>query len=590
MKKWLLFIFVVLGVFRGFAEPLPADDILKFVRSKLPTDPIKLSGDLQLIAKNKHKTSYPVVMELNWGATPPEATYNIGKETMTIIWNNERPTYRFSNSKNTPTADILGSGMTWADLSFSVLWWPNSKLIDEGKKLDRACYIVDVPIPNSDNTMRLWIEKKMGMLMESRTIDKKGQSLRRLKIKSLKKMSGMWVAKDLELTNYKTGKKTTLRISSLDWEEPKPTPVAMFDSADAVNQLAFDLYTTLSTEQEGNLFLSPYSISSALAMTYGGTRGETETQMADVFHFGGQGATHPAFSTLRKKLNRIQNNGNVQLSVANSLWPQVDYAFLSDYLAMTKEFYGSEIQPVNYKSDTARLKINNWVESKTNNRIKDLIPAGTLDPLTRLVLANAIYFKGNWASQFKKEATRPAPFKLADGTTTNAPMMSQEGDFKLARSKEFQALELPYEGNNLSMIILLPNDPDKLPVLGNEILATLEFNETDVFVQLPKFKIESSFGLSDTLATMGMPLAFNPDKADFSGMDGTKNLYIGAILHKAFIEVNEEGTEAAAATAVVMKARSIPPQFIANRPFLFLIRENASSTILFIGRVLNPNA
>lgn len=255
-----------------------------------------------------------------------------------------------------------------------------------------------------------------------------------------------------------------------------------------------------------------------------------------------------------------------------------------------KEFYGSEIETVDYKTDAegARNKINSWVEERTNDRIQNLIPEGLLNPLTRLVLANAIYFKGNWAHQFNPGTTRPAPFTRLDGTTIDVPMMSQTGTFKLAHSEEFKALELPYEGGDLSMIVLLSNKSGTLPSIDHETLDTLEFNERRLMVQLPKFKLESSFQLGDTLAAMGMPLAFS-NQADFSRMTGTRDLSIGAVVHKAFVEVNEEGTEAAAATAVMMRSKSMPPQFIANHPFLFIIRENSTGTILFIGRVMDPS-
>ncbi len=591
MKKLLLSIFVFSCAFRGYSEPIPADDILAFVRSKLPSDPLKLTGSLKIKApRGFTKDNLPVEMELDWGAAAPVAKYKIGKESLTITWNDDIPNYQFSNPKNNPTDDILESEVNWADLSFSVLWWPNSKLIDEGKKLDRSCYIVEVPVPDSPNTMRLWIEKKMGMLLEAQTLDARKKEIRRMKIKSIKKMDGMWVAKDLEIRDKASGNKTTLQITDLQWETPKAT-VTAFDPSESVNQLSIDLYKKLSGGNDGNLFLSPYSISAALAMTYGGARGETAGQMDATLHFGGQGATHPALSHLRKKLNGIQEKGHVQLSVANSLWPQKDYTFLPDYLALTKEFYGSEIEPVDFKTDTegVRQQINAWVGDQTNDRIKDLIPEGMLDPMTRLVLANAIYFKGDWASQFKPERTRPAPFKLADGKTVEVPMMSQTADFRLAHTPDFQALELPYEGGDLSMLILLPNASDKLPDLNLEMIDGLEFNKMEVMVQLPKFKLESTFRLGDTLAAMGMPLAFS-DQADFSGMTGTRDLFIGEVVHKAFVEVNEKGTEAAAATAVIMGRMSMPPQFIVDHPFLFLIRENSTGTILFIGRVMNPSS
>lgn len=586
LKKLLLASLVYVCSIGSFAELLPADDILAYVRTKLPDDPLKLTGSLKVKARNGFtQASMPVVMELDWGANTPTATYRIDKESLTITWQGDRPGYAFSNPANQPTSTILDTGITWADLSFSVLWWPGSKLIREEKKINRDCYVVDVPVPDSKNTMRLWIEKKMGMLLEAQTLDAKQKELSRMKIKSIKKMDGMWVAKDLEIRDKQTGSKTTLQISDLEWKNSRPTAAA-FDPADSVNELAVDLYKTLAAENGGNLFFSPYSISSALAMTYGGARGETAEQIEKTLHFGGQDATHPAFSYLRKTLNNIQEKGPVQLSVAHALWPQQDYAFLPDYLALTKAFYGSEIHPVDYMTDSegARQKINGWVEEQTNDRIQDLIGEGVLSPLTRLVLANAIYFKGDWASRFKTENTRSAPFTLPDGTNVDVPMMAQTGDFKLARTDTLQALELPYEGGTLSMLILLPNPGEDLALPFPE---ELELSETEVMVQLPTFKLEAEFYLGDTLASLGMPLAFS-NQADFSGMDGSRNLFIDEVIHKAFVEVSEEGTEAAAATAVGMRTTSMPPMFEVNRPFLFLIREKSTGIILFIGRVTDP--
>lgn len=594
MKKLLVLVFFVSQVLCGFAEVIPADSILKYVRTKLPDTPLQLTGSLIAKAKNGFKKSYPVRMDLDWGADEPTAIYTIEKESLTITWNADLPTYTFSNKKNKPTSEIMGTGITWADLSFSVLWWPNSKLVDEGKKLNRACFIVEVPVPDSDQTMRLWIEKKMGMLMEAHTLNHKGKKQRRLKIKSIKKMDGMWVAKDLELTNYESGNKTTLQISDLKWKKPKETnPSAVaFDPSESINQLGLDLYAKLADEHQGNLFFSPYSISSALAMTYGGARGETAKEMSKALHFGGQGATHPAFSYLRKKFGDIQNKSHVQLAVANSLWPEKSYTFKPDYLAMTQEFYGAEIEAVNFKfePEMARLHINSWVENQTASLIKDLLPKGSVDAMTRLVLANAIYFKGDWAKQFDPQATAERLFTLTSGHEIPVPMMSKTSRFGYAEANEFKALELPYKGDDLSMLVLLPNQTNHFPSLNNEILSSLEFKTNEVIVQLPKFKIETTFSLTETLAALGMPLAFS-DQADFSGMDEIQALNISSVIHKAFIDVDETGTEAAAATAVTIRAASLgkpSPQFIANRPFLFLIRENSTGTILFMGRVMNP--
>ena len=590
MKKIPATLLAALCATATLAQPIPADSLLEFVREKLPTRPLRLTGTLKVRARNGFtKTTLPVEMDLDWGAVPPHARYRIGDETLDISWNNGIPSYAFSDPQASPTSRIAGTGLTWADLSFSVLWWPNSRLVGEERKINRECFVVDVPVPGTDgDTMRLWIEKKMGMLLEMQARNADGKTTRRLRIKSIKKMDGMWVAKDMELLDKKTENKTLLTISGLKWGDSS-APQTAFDPVEAVNQFAFNLYGRLSKQKEGNLFLSPYSISSALAMVYGGARGETATQMEKTLHFAGQEATHPAFSILRKRLNKIGKEGEVQLLVANSLWPQKGYAFLPGYLSLTKKFYGSEIRPVDYQSDTegARKEINEWVEKKTEGRIEDLIPEGMLNASIRLVLANAIYFKGNWARQFDAERTHPAPFKLSDGGSVEVQMMSQTASFRIARAEKFQALELPYEGADLSMLILLPNPGEGLPSLGTNTLATLDFRKRETIVKLPRFKVESSFQLGDTLAALGMPLAFSR-RADLSGMDGSRNLSIGAVVHKAFVEVNETGTEAAAATAVGVRLTSMPSQFVIDRPFLFVIRENGSGAILFIGRVVRP--
>ena len=361
---------------------------------------------------------------------------------------------------------------------------------------------------------------------------------------------------------------------------------------------AFDLYRKLR-EDEGNLFFSPYSISTALAMTYAGARGNTESQMAQTLHFSlDQEQLHPAFASLESRLKAVQERGNIKLAVAHSLWPQIDYAFLEGFISLVKENYGVLISPVNYaQTEAARKKINTWVEKKTEDKIKDLIPPGLIDALTTLVLVNAIYFKGNWARQFDPSLTKGATFWMRPAEGIEVPMMTQQQDFRYAESESVQVLELPYVGGDLSMFVVLPRKVDGLAELENALTAenlekwTSDLWEREVFVALPVFKMSGKFMLGGTLASMGMTDAFGSN-ADFSGMDGSKSLFISEVIHQAFIDVNEEGTEAAAATAVVM-ARSIPPPvptFRADHPFVFLIRDNNTASILFLGRVVNPLA
>lgn len=358
---------------------------------------------------------------------------------------------------------------------------------------------------------------------------------------------------------------------------------------------ALDLYAKLQP-QAGNLFLSPYSISTALAMTYGGARGETESQMAKALHFElPQNELHPAFAGMEAGLAAVQKKDKIRLGVANSLWPQQGTAFLPDFLGLCKTHYSTAITPLDYANaaEPARKTINDWVEDKTSGKITDLIAPGVLNSNTRLVLVNAIYFKGDWASQFKSEATRNQPFHLSGGKTGEVPMMFQKLEFGYRENADLQVLELPYAGNDLSMIVLLPRKTEGLAELETKLTPDnlkqwtggLERQEVEVF--LPKFKLTSQFSLKDQLSALGMTAAFS-GKADFSGMNGQRDLILGAVIHKAFVDVNEEGTEAAAATGAVMQLTSVEPQsapvFRADHPFVFLIRDNARGSILFIGR------
>lgn len=362
---------------------------------------------------------------------------------------------------------------------------------------------------------------------------------------------------------------------------------------------ALDLYHKLAPT-EGNLFFSPHSISTALAMTYAGARGKTETEMAETLHFSlGQTELHPAFKELEARL-RTSGEAGTRLCVANSLWPQKDYAFLGDYLSLIEENYGTLITAVDYRSDreSARQTINQWVENATEHKIKDILQPRDLKSLTRLVLVNVICFKGTWATQFAPKNTEDATFHVTFERAVQTPMMRQKITCRYASLPSLDVLELPYTGGGVSMIILLPKKIGGL----QQIEATLSkenmakwlgaLSTRDVLVFLPRFKTMRRFNLSGTLASMGMVDAFSETSANFAGMDGRPDwLYISALIHKAFVEVNEEGTEAAAATAVVMSGRSVPAQplvFRADHPFVFLIQETQTGCILFAGRVSDP--
>ena len=363
-------------------------------------------------------------------------------------------------------------------------------------------------------------------------------------------------------------------------------------------EFAFDLFQQLK-QQQGNMLYSPYSISLALAMTYAGARNETATEMANVLHFTlSQDRLHPAFDWLDLALTN-QNSKGFQLNIANALWGQKDYKFLDSFINTLGRNYGAGLRLLDFvnQPEPSRVTINNWVSDQTKGKINDLIPQGSIDALTRLVLTNAIYFKASWLNPFDKGATVDGTFHLIGGGNVTVQMMSQSHSFGYASGDGYQAVELPYKDSNMSMVILLPDIGNftsfesKLSAsFANQIISDLKSQEVEL--TMPKFKYEYECSLANTLAAMGMPIAFSGD-ADFSGMAGNHDLAISDILHKAYVAVDETGTEAAAATAVVIGLTAMPvetAQMTVDRPFIFLIRDIDTGTILFIGRVMNPNS
>jgi serpin B len=369
---------------------------------------------------------------------------------------------------------------------------------------------------------------------------------------------------------------------------------------------AFDFYHAVRN-REGNLFFSPYSIYLALAMTYAGAQGETKEQMAESLNYSlPDHRLHNAFNWLDLELARRAEPrqgdevSGFQLNIANSIWAQRDYPFLPEYLDLLAENYGAGLRLTDFinSAEPARLAINEWISEQTEEKINDLIPQGAVNDLTRLVLANAIYFKANWLYPFEAEATQEEPFYRLDGSEVNVPMMSTSGPelFSYVRGTGYQAIELPYEGADLSMVLLVPDEGSfesfEVGLTTAElksIMAGLE--PQSVVLRMPKYKFKSDFSLATTLAGMGMSDAFSPDAADFSGMIGRRELYIQDVLHKAFVAVDEAGTEAAAATAIIVGITSMPMidvELTIDHPFIFLIRDIPTGTILFIGRVLEP--
>ena len=368
------------------------------------------------------------------------------------------------------------------------------------------------------------------------------------------------------------------------------------------NTFAFDLYRSLQA-QDGNLFYSPYSISLALAMTYAGARGETESQMAQTLHFLPQDGLHPAFNALDLQLAQRGKAASdektpLQLNIANAVWAEQTYPFLQSFLDTIALNYGAGIRLADFinQYEAVRKEINDWVSDQTEEKIKDLIPEGVLNPNTRMALVNAIYFKADWLSPFGAGSTEDATFHLIDGSEVSVPMMNQDTFIPYAQGDGWQAIELAYQGETAAMDIIVPDEGR-----FDEVESSLDYESASAILNslqpayvslgLPKFKYESEFGLADPLKALGMTDAFDPDQADFTGMSERNDLYISAVVHKAFVAVDERGTEAAAATAVIVGLTSAPlfdVTLTVDRPFIFLIRDLPTGQILFIGRVLNP--
>jgi len=394
---------------------------------------------------------------------------------------------------------------------------------------------------------------------------------------------------------------------SLEDSGPRDSVQDLQDLVKGNSSFALDLYQQLSGEG-GNLFFSPYSISLALAMTYGGTRGETESQMEDVLGFRlPQAHLHPTFEALNMTLTAQEQgkgNGGFELIIANSVWGQEGHDFVPAYVDTLALNYGGKVRDVDFRGspEDARLRINDWVAEETAGRIEDLISHDAIDRFTRLALANAVYFKAEWQSPFDEGATSPAPFYALDGSENRVATMRQTEYFGYARGAGYQAVDLPYKGGAMSMTILVPDeerfgefesslDAERMA----DILEGLE--STRVRLAMPRFELEASLDLADTLEAMGMPNAFDDKQAEFQGMDGRsclagddECLYISSAAHKAFVSVDEAGTEAAAATAIIIGITKAEPEepirLTIDRPFIYLVRDQETGTVLFLGRVV----
>jgi serpin B len=365
------------------------------------------------------------------------------------------------------------------------------------------------------------------------------------------------------------------------------------------NKFAINLLQKLASATD-NTFYSPYSISTALFMTAGGAKNETQNQMLSVLC---QKENTPEYhQKFGEQIALVEKKEKIQLNVANSIWMQKGFKFLPNYIDLLNKAYKTKMNECNFaaNADNEAKKINKWVEGKTKDKIKNLIAPGVLKSNTKMVLVNAIYFYGGWNKEFNKEETKEDNFYLANNSTSKAKFMHAEYQMKYASDKDFQLLSIPYQNNEASMLVFLPKSKENfdnalksITYEKYELLYNLLMNRK-VYLSLPKFTLTSQFELSQTLSEMGMPLPFS-DGADFSGMSTQDELKIDKVIHKAFVDVSEKGTEAAGATAVIMTTKSAMPEkeeiiyFKADHPFIFMIRDNTTGQVLFVGVINKPD-
>lgn len=398
-------------------------------------------------------------------------------------------------------------------------------------------------------------------------------------------------------------------VASKQLSKPKPVAVSpeMKTLVDGNTAFAVDLYQQLK-DQPGNLFFSPYSISTALGMTFAGARGETETEIARALHFDlPQNSVHAAFADLNSRLNSVQRWNRITVDVANSLSYQSDTSLLPSFIDLLREKYQAEVQAIDFAHDSqgASRKINQWVEERTHGKIKELTAPADLDR-ARIALCNAVYFKGKWKLQFDPSDTKPLPFFITETNQVTVEMMSRKAEVKAVHQDTVPAdlLELPYYGEDLSMIILLPapsysesgiqqnslTDVERMLTPENLQRWIKDLDKAEArkhYVMLPRFSHTHQLDLVPSLKKLGIVTAFG-NTSDFSGMNGKQDLLLSKVLHQACVEVNEEGTEAAATTLMIAATKSVVESFVANHPFIFLIRDNATGSILFFGRVVDP--
>lgn len=367
---------------------------------------------------------------------------------------------------------------------------------------------------------------------------------------------------------------------------------------EASSKFGFKLFDRIAKQDPNkNIFISPSSVAIALSMTYNGANGETQEAIAKALEL--QGLKIGEVNSFNQTIQKLLANGdtNVELNIANSLWARKDIALEPTFLNKVKEFYQAEIANLNFNDPNSVNTINAWVKQNTKNKIEKIVDR--IEPDSLLFLINAVYFKGKWEAPFEKSLTKPQPFILTDGTAIQHPAMSRSGEYRYYDAPTFQAISLPYGSGRFSMEVFLPKPKSSLTEFQKQLTAknwqdwSTKFTRKEGLIQLPRFKMEYEISLKDALQNLGMAIAFNPDKADFRNLSKTK-AFIGDVKHKTFVEVNEEGTEAAAVTSVEMRVTSAMPseeppfRMVVDRPFFFTISDRQTGTIIFMGAIKNP--
>jgi serpin B len=381
-------------------------------------------------------------------------------------------------------------------------------------------------------------------------------------------------------------------------ELPRPLTTAELQLVDADNRFAFKLFREVNAQENAgaNVFISPLSVGMALGMAYNGAGGATRDAMQATLELGGMTLqeVNESYQSLIALLREL--DPRVTFTLANSIWYREGIAVVPQFVDLNRQYFDAEVAALNFDDPASADVINGWVDAATGGRIDEIVTP-PIDPLTILFLINAIHFKGDWTQQFDKDRTRPEPFFLPDGSETSVPMMSSEGEasVRVHADADHTVLDLWYGGRAYSMTIVVPRDPAAIDQLSRTVTQeqwnawAAGLDSVETLIAIPKFTLEYDVSLNEVLKALGMEIAFDTDQADFTNLyAGPERAYISKVKHKTFVDVNEEGTEAAAVTSVEIGVTSAPQRVVVDRPFLFAIRENYSGTILFMGKIVRP--